>query len=83
MPYDSLEDLPERVKHVLPKHALHIYFNAFNHAWNEYSDPRKRDDPHSSQEEVAHRVAWAAVKHIYEKDEDGIWVLKEGKKYKD
>ena len=69
MPYDNLNQLPESVRHVLPKHAREIYRAAFNNAWDEYSHPsdRKGDD---SQEEVAHKVAWAAVKQKYKKDGD-------------
>ena len=66
MPYNTNKDLPNPVQHVLPKHAQDIYRSAFNNAWEEYKSPnmRKGDD---SQEEVAHKVAWAAVKHKYHK----------------
>lgn len=75
MPYDNLKELPESVRHVLPKHAQEIYQAAFNNAWEHYSDAedRKGDD---SRETVAHKVAWAAVKQIYEKDGD-TWSRKE------
>jgi cation transport regulator len=43
-----------------------IYREAFNHAWKTYvSDAR--------QEEIAHRVAWAAVKRRFHKAEGGDW----------
>jgi cation transport regulator len=45
----------------LPKHAQEIYKEAYNSAWDQYADPASRRDD-SSREEVAHRVAWAAVK---------------------
>ncbi|KUL05057.1 MAG: ChaB family protein [Methanomicrobiales archaeon 53_19] len=49
---------------------------AFNNAWEEYRDPEKRQDD-ASREETAHRVAWAAVKNKYEKDEEtGNWKKK-------
>ncbi len=65
MPYRAIEDLPESVRNVLPQHGQDIYRAAFNSAWDEY-----RHD-----EERAHRVAWAAVKHSYTKDEaTGEWV---------
>jgi cation transport regulator len=69
MPYHTLDDLPENVTNVLPKHAQEIYRAAFNSAWDEYRDPdeRRRD---ASREETAHKVAWAAVKKEYEKDGD-------------
>jgi cation transport regulator len=66
MPYKTIDDLPDSVKHVLPKHAEEIYRAAFNSAWDEYKDPDERRG-HESREEVAHKVAWAAVKKEYEK----------------
>jgi cation transport regulator len=67
MPYSTIDDLSKSVKNHLPKHALEIYREAFNHAWREYSSPSKRRG-NASQEEVAHQVAWAAVKRKYHKD---------------
>ncbi len=78
MPYDQLTELPEPVREHLPKHAQEIYRAAFNSAWQEYKDADKRRDD-ASREEVAHRVAWAAVKKKYEKDredDEGDWVQK-------
>jgi cation transport regulator len=72
MPYQSTNELPESVRHVLPSHAQDIYKEAFNSAWEEYStkDERRGND---SREEVAHKVAWSAVKHKYEKGDDDKW----------
>lgn len=56
MPYKNLEDLPESVRDNLPHHAQEICKEAYNSAWEEYADPSSR------REEVAHRVARAAVK---------------------
>lgn len=67
MPYSNLEDLPGSVKNVLPEHAREIYLAAFNNAWSQYKDPQDRQND-DSREEVAHKVAWAAVKKKYEKD---------------
>ncbi|HZD58962.1 MAG TPA: ChaB family protein [Anaerolineae bacterium] len=75
MPYNSLKDLPERVKSSLPHHAQEIYMEAFNNAWEEYKEPEERRGE-ESREEVAHKVAWSAVKTKYEKDEKGQWVEK-------
>jgi cation transport regulator len=72
MPYKSTQELPGSVKHVLPEHAQHIYKEAFNSAWDEYKDPSDRRDD-ADREEVAHKVAWAAVKHKYEKGDDDKW----------
>lgn len=72
MPYRTTEDLPDSVKNSLPAHAQDIYKEAFNHAWDEYEDPAERRD-NASREEVAHRVAWSAVKEKYEKTSDGQW----------
>jgi cation transport regulator len=73
MPYDNLRDLPDSVKDNLPQHAQEIYKEAFNSASDQYEDPEKRRDD-ASREEVAHRVAWAAVKKEYVKNESGKWV---------
>ncbi|HOD36167.1 MAG TPA: ChaB family protein [Syntrophales bacterium] len=74
MPYRTIAELPEPVKNNLPDHAREIYKDAFNHAWEAYSDPAKRRKG-TSQEETARRVAWAAVKKVYEKIGDS-WVKK-------
>jgi cation transport regulator len=72
MPYSSTRDLPDPVRNALPAHAQDIYKEAFNHAWDEYKDPDERRSD-ESQEEVAHKVAWSAVKTKYEKGDDGHW----------
>ena len=75
MPYKTNDELPDSVRNNLPKHAQEIYRKAFNSAWEEYKSPedRRRDD---SREEVAHKVAWSAVKKEYHK-EDREWVRNE------
>jgi len=62
MPYATNEDLPARLRAHLPPHAQDIFREAFNHAWASYGErePARR-------EEIAHRVAWAAVKRRYQK----------------
>ena len=76
MPYDSVSDLPASVRDNLPKHAQEVYMAAYNNAWEEYknAEDRRGDD---SREEVAHKVAWNAVKMNYEKDKDGNWKSKD------
>lgn len=72
MPYARNEDLPESVRAHVPKHAQDIYRAAFNHAWDEYADASNRRGD-ESREEVAHKVAWAAVKEKYQRGDDGHW----------
>lgn len=73
MPYQQLKDLPDKVRHNLPEHAQEIYRAAFKSAWEQYDEPEERRGD-TSREETAHRVAWAAVKRVYEKDEQsGEW----------
>jgi len=67
MPYASNSDLPDNVRGVLPRHAQDIYREAFNSAWDQYADPEERRDEGDTREEVAHKVAWAAVKRQYRK----------------
>lgn len=73
MPYDKRSELPDSVRKVLPKKAQEIYQSAFNSAWDQYKDPLDRDGD-DSREEVAHKVAWAAVKQSYHKNDAGNWV---------
>jgi cation transport regulator len=68
MPYAAIEDIPESVRAHLPLHAQEIYRAAFNNAWTGYARHGA-----AAREEIAHRVAWAAVKRKYRKD-DGTWV---------
>ncbi|MDY0150366.1 MAG: ChaB family protein [Kiritimatiellia bacterium] len=71
MPYGTLTELPDAIQNVLPQHAQEIYRAAFNNAWSEYKAPEDRRNEDDSREEVAHKVAWNAVKQSYEKTEDG------------
>lgn len=76
MPYKNVNDLPERVRENLPKHAQEIYLEAFNNAWDQYAKPEERRGD-ASREETAHKVAWSAVKKVYEKNEKtGEWKKK-------
>ncbi len=65
MPYALNDELPPQVRAHLPTHAQDIYREAFNHAWERYG----------GNEPTAHRVAWGAVKRLYEK-RHGEWVPK-------
>lgn len=73
MQFESIDDLPENVRHVLPHHAQEIFQAAFNSAWDEYADPADRRGD-SSREETAFAVAWSAVERSYHKDDSGAWV---------
>ena len=73
MPYKKISDLPDSVKENIPKHAQEIYLEAYNSAWEQYDEPEERRGD-ATREETAHKVAWAAVKKKYEKDEKtGEW----------
>ena len=73
MPYKKISELPDSVKDNLPRHAQEIYMEAFNSAWDEYDRPEERRGD-ASREETAHKVAWAAVKKVYQKnDQTGEW----------
>lgn len=72
MPYKTNQELPANVTNVLPKHAQDIFREAFNSAYEQYDKPEERRDD-ASREEVARRVAWAAVKNKYQKGADEKW----------
>jgi cation transport regulator len=65
MPYASNAELPEPVRKKLPRHAQDIYRAAFNAAYARYGP---------THEEVAHRIAWSAVKHSYVQAVAGVWL---------
>lgn len=66
MPYATNASLPDSIRRVLPKHAQDIYRAAFNSSFESYVRSARR-------EEIAHRVAWAAVKKAYVKRGDS-WI---------
>ncbi len=74
MTYEQNNDLPKGVRNNLPAHAQDIYREAFNHAWEQCRPPDKRRDPRESQEQVAHKVAWAAVEKKYIKNSEEKWI---------
>jgi cation transport regulator len=63
MPYASNDDLPPSIRSHLPPHAQDIFRAAFNNAWTKYG----------ANEDVVHRIAWAAVKRRYRKI-GGAWI---------
>jgi cation transport regulator len=68
MPYQTNLQLPLSVQNHLPLRAQSIYREAFNHAFTAHAGEADR-------EARSHRIAWAAVKRAYEKD-DGVWVAR-------
>ena len=72
MPYRTNAELPEPVRVVLPKHAQDIFREAFNHAYENYAHSNKRNRG-GTREGIAYRVAWAAVKKAYHKQNER-WV---------
>jgi cation transport regulator len=76
MPYKTIQDLPESVREHIPEHAQKIFLDAYNNAYKEYEKPEKRRG-NEGREEAAFKVAWAAVKHEYKKDnKSDQWVKK-------
>lgn len=65
MPYATNADLPDPVRNNLPDAAQTIYRKAFNAALEDEPDEAR-----------AIRIAWAAVKNVYEKS-DEKWVKKD------
>ncbi len=60
----------------LPSHAQKVYSKAHKNALKQYSSPSKRrGGKRQSKEQVAHKVAWSAVKKEYKKKGDK-WVPK-------
>jgi cation transport regulator len=60
----------------LPSHAQKIYSKAHKNALKQYESPSKRQGgKRQSKEQVAHKVAWSAVKKEYKKKGDR-WVPK-------
>ena len=72
MPYPTLGGLSAAIQR-LPWHAREIFRSAFNAAWQSYAGKSPR-----AREEIAHRVAWSAVKKRYRNVGD-FWIEKQGR----
>ncbi|HEX2408634.1 MAG TPA: ChaB family protein [Nitrososphaeraceae archaeon] len=73
----GLSDITKERIDELPSHAQEIFKEAHSSALEQYKDPdKRRGGKKESKEEVAHKVAWSAVKKKYKKDEDGKWIKK-------
>lgn len=65
-----------KVIDTLPSHAQEIYLKAHKNAIRQYTSPfKRRGGKQQSKEQVAHKVAWSAVKKEYKKKDDK-WVRK-------
>ncbi|MBD3248425.1 cation transport regulator ChaB [Candidatus Woesearchaeota archaeon] len=74
MPYRSNKTLPKRVRDNLPQGAQTVFRKAYNNAYEQYKDPKKRKG-NDTRTEAANKVAWSAVKKKYKKKGDK-WVKK-------
>jgi cation transport regulator len=74
---ERLSESTEKRIDELPSHAQEIFEETHNSAIEHYKDPNKRRGGKSeSAEEIAHKVAWSAVKKKYTK-KDEKWVKKD------
>ncbi|ABQ52027.1 hypothetical protein SlGVgp084 [Spodoptera litura granulovirus] len=67
MPYHSVTDLPDSVRHNLPLHAQRIYMNVYNSSVGYYDNPS--------------RIAWGVVKKHYVKSASGRWVKRDSEEF--
>ena len=73
----DLSDITKERIDELPSHAQEIFKEAHSSALEQYKDPdKRRGGKKESKEEVAHKVAWSAVKKKYKKGEDDKWIKK-------
>lgn len=70
MSFATNRDLPRAVRLHLPAHGQDIYREVFNHAFAAHAGEAER-------EELAHRIAWAAVKRAYVRVRSA-WVSRNG-----
>ena len=68
MPYNDITELPESIRLDVPGHALRVYLEAYNHAWQEFPNAWSRWE-NAGREETARHIAWATVRKVFEKDE--------------
>jgi cation transport regulator len=73
----SLSTRTRKAIDTLPSHAQKIYSKAHKNALKQYETPSKRrGGTGQSKEQIAHKVAWSAVKKEYKKKGDK-WVPRE------
>lgn len=76
MPYNSIDELPKPLKVNLPKDAKEIYVSVYNMTWGQHAHVLDRRIG-ASPEDVAHRMAWEAVRDKFRK-QGNEWVRKYG-----
>jgi cation transport regulator len=70
----SLSPRTRKAIDTLPSHAQQIYKKAHTNALKQYKSPTKRRGGRlQSKEQVAHKVAWSAVKKAGYKKAKGSW----------
>lgn len=67
--YRFIAELPKDVREKLPIHAQEIYKKAYNYAWDRFSSPGTQQTL-SLRQDIAHKVAWTAVKNTYSASEN-------------
>ncbi|MGI0020533.1 MAG: ChaB family protein [Nitrososphaera sp.] len=75
MPRGKLSERMKKQIDELPQHGQHIFKKARESALKQYKDPAKRRSKSDKPEEVAHKVAWSAVKKKYKKSGEK-WISK-------
>lgn len=75
MPRGKLSERTKKQIGDLPEHGRHIFKKTHESALKRYRDPSKRRSKSDKPEEVAHKVAWSAVKKKYKKS-GNKWVSK-------
>lgn len=69
--YESIDELPDTLRDVLPREAQEVYVEAYNDSWRSYDEEKTSE---MSRAAVANRDGWAAVKREFVEDEEtGKW----------
>jgi cation transport regulator len=76
-PYETIANLPDTIKDILPEEAQRIYLETYQRSWETYEEGQGGE---MGQEAVAHRDGWNAVKRDYVKDEKSAQWYKKGEK---
>ncbi len=75
MPKGKLSERTKKQIDSLPEHAQHIFKAAHENALRQYKNVDKRRSKNDGPEEIAHKVAWSAVKKKYKKKGES-WIPK-------